>query len=51
MSIPMISEAIIRHHANTQSFRRGEDYYNAKAVTALTQRKNLIQASVAIPLG
>ena len=46
MSIPMISEATIRHHANTQSFKRGEDYYKSKAVTDLTQRKNLIQAGV-----
>jgi uncharacterized Zn finger protein len=41
-----ISEATIRHHANNQSFSRGEDYYQRGAVTDLVQRGNIIQADV-----
>jgi uncharacterized Zn finger protein len=41
-----ISEATIRHHANTQSFSRGADYCQQGAVTDLLQRGNTIQAEV-----
>ncbi|RCJ27512.1 hypothetical protein A6770_25560 [Nostoc minutum NIES-26] len=46
MSIPKISEFTIRRNANTKSFQRGEVYYEAGAVTALTQRSHQLQAEV-----
>ncbi|MEH1969732.1 SWIM zinc finger family protein [Nostoc sp.] len=47
MSIPQISEFTIRRHANAKSFQRGEAYYEAGAVNAVTQRGDLLQADVA----
>ncbi|OYE05043.1 hypothetical protein CDG79_10055 [Nostoc sp. 'Peltigera membranacea cyanobiont' 232] len=47
MSIPQITEFTIRRHANTKSFQRGEAYYEAGAVNAVTQRGHLLQAEVA----
>ncbi|QLE50662.1 SWIM zinc finger domain-containing protein [Nostoc sp. C057] len=47
MSIPQITEFTIRRHANTKSFQRGEAYYEAGAVHAVTQRGHLLQAEVA----
>jgi uncharacterized Zn finger protein len=47
MSIPQISEFTIRRYANAKSFQRGEAYYEAGAVNAITQRGNLLQADVA----
>ncbi|MEA5507080.1 SWIM zinc finger domain-containing protein [Halotia wernerae UHCC 0503] len=47
MSLPSISEFTIRRHANTKSFQRGEAYYQAGAVNALTQRGSQLQAKVA----
>ncbi|MEH2424233.1 MAG: SWIM zinc finger family protein [Nostoc sp.] len=46
MSIPQISEFTIRRHANAKSFQRGEAYYEAGAVNAVTQRGHLLQANV-----
>ncbi|MBX9254269.1 SWIM zinc finger domain-containing protein [Desmonostoc muscorum CCALA 125] len=46
MSIPQISEFTIRRHANAKSFQRGEAYYEAGAVNAITQRGGLLQADV-----
>jgi uncharacterized Zn finger protein len=46
MTIPSLSESIIRHHTTSQSFDRGEDYYRAQAVTAIAQRGKTIQADV-----
>ncbi|ODH01019.1 hypothetical protein A4S05_30880 [Nostoc sp. KVJ20] len=46
MSIPQISEFTIRRHANAKSFQRGEAYYKAGAVNAITQRGHLVQADV-----
>jgi uncharacterized Zn finger protein len=46
MSIPQISEFTIRRHANAKSFQRGEAYYEAGAVNAITQRGHLLQADV-----
>jgi uncharacterized Zn finger protein len=46
MSIPQISEFIIRRHANAKSFQRGEAYYEAGAVNTITQRGHLLQADV-----
>lgn len=46
MSLSTISEDIIHRNATPQSLSRGEAYYNAGAVAPLTQRGNLIQASV-----
>ncbi|MBD2561848.1 MULTISPECIES: SWIM zinc finger family protein [Nostoc] len=47
MSIPQISEFTIRRHSNAKSFQRGEAYYEAGAVNAVTQRGDLLQADVA----
>jgi uncharacterized Zn finger protein len=41
-----ISEAIIRQNATTQSFDRGEEYYDNEAVVNLKKRGNLIEAAV-----
>lgn len=46
MSIPEISEAIIRHNSNTSSYSRGEEYYRRGAIAELKKRGNLIQAEV-----
>jgi uncharacterized Zn finger protein len=54
MSIPSIvgeasalrNRTTIQHNATTQSFTRGESYYQAEAVAALTQRGNMLQAEV-----
>ncbi|MBW4675900.1 MAG: SWIM zinc finger domain-containing protein [Desmonostoc geniculatum HA4340-LM1] len=46
MSIPQISEFTIRRHANAKSFQRGEAYYEAGAVNAITQRGGVLQADV-----
>ncbi|WP_189523577.1 SWIM zinc finger domain-containing protein [Nostoc sp. PA-18-2419] len=46
MSIPQISEFTIRRHANAKSFQRGEAYYQAGAVNAITQRGCLLEADV-----
>jgi uncharacterized Zn finger protein len=46
MTIPSLSELTIRHHSTSQSFDRGEAYYRSKAVVALIQRGNTIQAEV-----
>ncbi|MBH8563924.1 SWIM zinc finger domain-containing protein [Nostoc sp. CENA67] len=47
MFIPKISEFTIRRHTNAKSFQRGEAYYKAGAVHAVTQRNNQFQAEVA----
>ncbi|UKP01197.1 SWIM zinc finger family protein [Nostoc sp. UHCC 0870] len=46
MSIPAISEAIIRHNSNALSYSRGEEYYRKGAIADLKKRGNLIQAEV-----
>jgi uncharacterized Zn finger protein len=46
MTIPNLSESIIRHHSNSKSFDRGEGYYRHGAVVDLCQRGNQIQANV-----
>jgi uncharacterized Zn finger protein len=46
MSIPSIARTTIQRNATTQSFTRGESYYQAEAVAALTQRGNMLQAEV-----
>lgn len=46
MSIPAISEAIIRHNSNASSYNRGEEYYRTGAIAQLKKRGNLIQAEV-----
>jgi uncharacterized Zn finger protein len=46
MSIPQITEFTIRRHANAKSFQRGEAYYEAGAVNAITQRGHVLQADV-----
>ncbi len=46
MSIPQISEFTIRRYANAKSFQRGEAYYEAGAVNAVTQRGDVLQADV-----
>lgn len=42
MSLPIVSEDIIYSNAAPQSFSRGEAYYNAGAVSLLTQRGDSI---------
>jgi uncharacterized Zn finger protein len=44
--IPKLSEASIRRHATSQSFERGQDYYNSDSVTSLIQRGNELSANV-----
>ncbi|HLO86413.1 MAG TPA: SWIM zinc finger family protein [Nostocaceae cyanobacterium] len=46
MSNLPISEAIIRQNSTTQSFNRGEEYYDNEAVVNLKKRGNLIEADV-----
>ena len=46
MSIPAISEAIIRHNSNASSYSRGEAYCKQGAVINLKKRGNQIQAAV-----
>jgi uncharacterized Zn finger protein len=46
VSIPSIDRTTIQRNATTQSFTRGESYYQAEAVAALTQRGNMLQAEV-----
>jgi uncharacterized Zn finger protein len=46
MSIPSLARTSIQRNATTQSFTRGESYYQAEAVAALTQRGNMLQAEV-----
>jgi uncharacterized Zn finger protein len=46
MSIPPISEAIIRHNSNASSYSRGQEYYGRGAVIDLKKRGNTIQAAV-----
>ncbi|MHC0067701.1 SWIM zinc finger family protein [Nostoc sp. UIC 10890] len=46
MSIPGISEAIIRHNSNASSYSRGEEYYRRGAIADLKKRGNLIQAEI-----
>ncbi|MBW4420694.1 MAG: SWIM zinc finger family protein [Myxacorys californica WJT36-NPBG1] len=41
-----ISEIVISHHATSNSFSRGEDYYHRSAVIDLVQRGNTIHAEV-----
>lgn len=43
---PPISETTIQHHATSNSFSRGADYYDRGAVTDLVQRGNTIHAEV-----
>jgi uncharacterized Zn finger protein len=46
MSIPLIDRATIQGNATTKSFAKGESYYQADAVAALTQRGNSLYAEV-----
>jgi uncharacterized Zn finger protein len=46
MSLPQISEFTVRRYANAKSFQRGEAYFEAGAVTTITQRGQQIQAEV-----
>jgi len=46
MSIPALSESVIRQQASDESFRRGENYYRRGAVGSLVQRSNLLQAEI-----
>jgi uncharacterized Zn finger protein len=44
--IPKLSEATIRSHATTQSFDRGQSYYEDDSVDSLVQRGNTLFAKV-----
>jgi uncharacterized Zn finger protein len=46
MSIPLVDHATIQRNATTKSFAKGESYYQADAVAALTQRGNSLYAEV-----
>jgi uncharacterized Zn finger protein len=46
MTIPSLTEAIIRQGASAESFRRGREYYENGAVASLVRRGNAIQAEV-----
>jgi uncharacterized Zn finger protein len=46
MPIPLVDRATIQRNATTKSFAKGESYYQADAVAALTQRGNLLHAEV-----
>jgi uncharacterized Zn finger protein len=46
MSIPLIDRATIQRNATTKSFAKGESYYQADAVAALTQRGKSLHAEV-----
>jgi uncharacterized Zn finger protein len=46
MSLPQISEFTVRRYANAKSFQRGEAYFEAGAVTTITQRGQQLQAEV-----
>ncbi len=46
MSIPKLSEATIRRYASASSLERGESYYRAGAVVAVTQRGQTLRAEV-----
>jgi len=46
MTIPALSEAVIRQGATSESFRRGRNYYRQGAVISLVLRGNLLQAEV-----
>ena len=42
-----LTEGMVRDYASTESFARGEDYYQQDAVLSLTRRGNALQAEVA----
>lgn len=46
MAIPKLTKAFIREHATSQSYQRGESYYQGGAVSALIQRGNTLNAEV-----
>lgn len=46
MSIPQLTEALIRQNADSKSFARGKDYYHEGAVIALVRRSEIIEAEV-----
>jgi uncharacterized Zn finger protein len=46
MTIPALSEAVIRGQATAQSFQRGQDYYHQGYVISLVQRGDALQAKV-----
>ncbi len=46
MTIPNLTEARLHRQATSKSFERGEDYYKSGAVVSVTQRGQVIQATV-----
>ena len=46
MSIPQLSETTLQCYANPKSYQRGEAYYHEGAVLSLTQRGQLLLATV-----
>jgi len=47
MTLPPFSESLLKRYANPQSFQRGEEYYQQRAVQSLTQRGQVLLAAVA----
>jgi len=46
MTLPPLSEALLKRYANPKSFQRGEEYYQQRAVLSLTQRGQVLLATV-----
>ncbi len=46
MSIPNLTEELIRQYATEKSFQRGEEYYHGDLVLSLIQRGDLLKAEV-----
>ncbi len=43
----LLTEAVIREHASSESFGRGEEYYDRGAVLSLMRRGNVLRGEVA----
>jgi uncharacterized Zn finger protein len=43
---PVLSQAMIREHASSETLQRGREYYNDGAVSALSRRGNVVTAEV-----
>ena len=46
MTLPPLSEALLKRYANPKSFQRGEEYYQQRAVQSLTVRGQVLFATV-----
>ncbi|MBR8830434.1 MAG: hypothetical protein N5P05_000096 [Chroococcopsis gigantea SAG 12.99] len=46
MTLPPLSEALLKRNANAKSYQRGEQYYQQRAVRSLSQRGQVLFATV-----